>query len=74
MSEIWSAFSVFSEAEFEAKYGFTKPSKSTVLATHCLKGKRALEASDKLNLLGYENVKVYQGSFNDWTEKGGNIS
>lgn len=73
VSEIWQAFSQLSTEEFESKYGFSKPSTSTVLATHCLKGKRAMEAADKLNLLGYHNIKVYKGSFNDWKEKGGEI-
>lgn len=73
LSEIWQAFSQCSDEEFEAKYGFSRPSKSSVLATHCLKGKRAMEAAAKLNLLGYQNVKVYKGSLSDWKEKGGEI-
>ena len=72
MDEIWEAFSQLSEGDFEAKYGFSKPSTSrTALATQCLKGIKALVASDKLNLLGYQNVAVY--NFADWKEKGGEV-
>ena len=58
MDEIWEAFSLLSE--FEAKHGFSKPSKSEApLATQCLGGIKALVASDKHNLLECQNVAVY---------------
>ena len=72
MDEIWEAFSQLSEVEFKAKYGFSKPSTSTnLLATQCLKGIKAQVAMDKLNLLGYQNVAIY--NFADWKEKGGEV-
>lgn len=58
------------DEEFRQKYGFEKPGTSSSLALHCLRGKRALDASDKLLLLGYDNVKVYKGSFMEWKSQG----
>ena len=73
VGEIWEAFSLLSDGEFEAKYGFAKPGPEQDMVLHCLKGKRALDASDKLSLLGYTKVKVYRGSFSEWKEKGGEV-
>lgn len=76
LNELWEAFATSpmqSGSTFETKYGFARPLPSAPLATHCLRGKRALDASDKLRLLGYANVKVYKGSFLDWKEKGGEV-
>ena len=73
MNEIWKAFASMDESTFESKYGFVRPSPSAPLAVSCLRGKRALDASDKLRLLGYGNIKVYKGSFWDWKEKGGKV-
>ena len=73
VGEIWEAFSQLSDGEFEAKYGFAKPGLEQDMVLHCLKGKRALDASDKLSLLGYTKVKVYKGSFSEWKEKGGEV-
>ncbi len=50
-----------------------RPDKSAALVMHCLKGKRASEAADKLSLLGFHDVKIYKGSFLDWKENEGPI-
>ena len=73
MGEIYEAFGELSDQDFQEKYGFPKPKPSDSLALHCLKGKRAIDAGDKLSLLSYDNVKIYQGSFIDWKNKGGQI-
>ena len=73
MNEVWEAFAQLSKNEFESKYGFAKPELEQDMILHCLMGKRALDASDKLSLLGYTKVKVYKGSFNEWKEKGGEV-
>ena len=49
------------DTKFRATYGIQKDilqSKKIVL--HCLKGKRAFDAADKLALLGYDDVYVYK--------------
>ena len=68
--EIWTAFQLDSNT-FETKYGFSKPDLNDQLVVHCLSGKRARMASDKLTLLNFENVDIYKGSFNDWKARGG---
>ena len=73
MGEIYEAFAQLSNQDFEKKYGFSKPKLSDSLALHCLKGKRAIDAADKLNLLNYDNIKIYKGSLIDWKNKGGQI-
>lgn len=64
-----------SPEEFAFTYGFDKPNPNDVtsdpkLVLHCLRGKRAQDAADKLALLGIE-TGVYKGSFADWMEQGG---
>jgi rhodanese-related sulfurtransferase len=61
------------DAAFESKYGFAKPSLDAPLVTHCLKGARAAQARDKLVAQGYQNVRVYSGSFGDWTAQQGPV-
>lgn len=73
LGEIYEAFGELSDQDFQEKYGFAKPKPSDSLALHCLKGKRAIDAGDKLSLLSYDNVKIYQGSLIDWKNKGGQI-
>ena len=70
--EIWNAFQLDSDT-FESKYGFAKPDLCDQLVVHCLSGKRARMASDKLTLLNFENVDIYKGSFNDWKARGGQV-
>ena len=46
---------------FRKKYGICKTElKSKRIVLHCLKGKRAIDAADKLALLGYDDVYIYK--------------
>lgn len=62
------------ETDFESEYGIPKPdaeAESFVLS--CRSGKRATDAFQKLSSLGYNNMSVYSGSFQDWVKKGGPV-
>ena len=60
-----------SNEDFNKRYGFTKPIQSDVFVLTCRSGRRVLQAEEHLKSLGYDRIKVYLGSFNDWMEKGG---
>ncbi|KAJ3311166.1 hypothetical protein HDV04_004379 [Boothiomyces sp. JEL0838] len=53
-------------AEFSQKYGFPKPSKTDQLVFHCRSGKRSTSACGIAESKGFENIKNYEGSWNDW--------
>ena len=58
--DIWPAFQMDQE-KFQKTYGVDKMVlKSKKIVLHCLKGKRAFDAADKLALLGYDDVYVYK--------------
>ena len=58
--DIWSAFQL-NNKEFRKTYGIEKTElESKQIVLHCLKGKRAFDAADKLALLGYDDVYVYK--------------
>ena len=58
--DIWQAFQL-DNSKFHIKYGIEKELlKSKKIVLHCLKGKRAFDAADKLALLGYDDVYVYK--------------
>ena len=58
--DIWPAFQMDGE-KFLKKYGIEKVTlKTKPIVLHCLKGKRAFDAADKLALLGYDDVYVYK--------------
>ena len=58
--DIWPAFQMEQE-KFQKTYGVDKMVlKSKKIVLHCLKGKRAFDAADKLALLGYDDVYVYK--------------
>ena len=60
MSEVWNTFKMRPDA-FKARFNVEKRElKEKQIVLHCLKGKRAFEAADKLLLLGYKNVYVYK--------------
>ena len=49
------------QEKFKKTYGVDKMLlKSKKIVLHCLKGKRAFDAADKLALLGYDDVYVYK--------------
>uniref|UniRef100_A0A0K8RHC2 Putative secreted salivary gland peptide n=1 Tax=Ixodes ricinus TaxID=34613 RepID=A0A0K8RHC2_IXORI len=60
--------------EFETKYNFSKPEADDVIIFSCRSGRRALLAAQRLDKLHkYRNIKVYEGSFQDWLKQGGVI-
>merc|ERR1712126_632678 len=59
---------------FHKKYGVSLPDKlSDGLILTCRSGRRSLIAKGQLEELGFNNIKVYQGSFLDWKAKGGHV-
>ena len=62
-----------SDGDFESKYGFAKPAKNAAVVTHCLKGMRAMKAAEALKEAGFDNVKAYAGSFEDWQANKGPV-
>ena len=63
----------FSDQEFKLIYGLNKPRKNEYFVIIGTKGVRAKPAVDRLKSLGYSNVIVYPGGFDDWAAKGGLI-
>ena len=61
------------EAAFKSRFGFEKPAPDSPLVMHCKIGGRAGKAGQALKDLGFHNVQVYSGSFNDWVAKGGHV-
>lgn len=72
LRQLKSALSLPGE-EFAAKYGFDLPEKNTSLVFSCRSGRRATAAAETAIELGYTNVRVYKGSFQDWVAKGGKV-
>ncbi|XP_043231261.1 rhodanese domain-containing protein CG4456-like [Amphibalanus amphitrite] len=70
MTELKEAMELSPE-EFQNKYGFVQPSQSDALIVHCNRGGRAARAATQLTESGFSNVRLYQGSFNDWVSNGG---
>ena len=59
--------------DFKERYGFEKPTKSSVLVLTCRSGRRILVAENYLKSYEYQNIRVYPGSFKDWVVNGGEI-
>ena len=65
------------DQEFFSRFGFEKPrrlepvSKETVL--YCKSGFRARKAEKIFEKYGYNNTRVYDGSFEDWVLHGGKV-
>lgn len=72
LGQIADAFQL-TKSQFQMKYGIEKPDESDNFVISCRSGKRATNAFMKLFPLGYQNVLVYTGSFQDWQEKGGPV-
>jgi len=63
------------DAAFLAKYCFPKPAKdATDVVVACKSGRRALAAINKLRAVGYDGLRIYPGSFNDWKMRGGPLT
>ncbi|CAG0915910.1 unnamed protein product [Notodromas monacha] len=74
LHEAQEAFKL-TESEFEARYRFKKPDPSNdQVVVACRSGKRAEDFIDRIRPLGYENFRLYKGSFLDWEEKGGPVT
>lgn len=58
-----------SETDFSSRFGRLKPSTSTQLIFTCRSGKRALQSAETALSIGYKNVWVYEGSWNDWHKR-----
>jgi rhodanese-related sulfurtransferase len=58
---------------FKKRYGLIKPRKSVEFVVSCASGKRASKAGKYFKSLGYQQIKVYKGGFNDWIKNGGEI-
>ena len=63
-----------SNAQFLERYGFLKPdpqSQNVILT--CRSGRRVLVADRIMKAKGYNNLRIYSGSFKDWVKNQGNI-
>lgn len=61
-----------SDADFSQRYGFLKPdaqSRNVILT--CRSGRRVLVADAILKAKGYQNLRIYSGSFKDWIKNNG---
>ena len=75
MPELKSALQL-DEPEFLQRFGFQKPTEtdeSVPIVVSCLRGGRAAMAYSAFQGLGYNNTKVYSGSFLDWVANGGPV-
>lgn len=55
--------------EFRKKYAREKPDFNSFLIFHCVEGGRAQKAAEQAIRIGYKNVKLYKGSWNDWIKQ-----
>lgn len=72
LTQVEYAFSL-PEEKFRAKYGISKPTKTSAFITSCKVGGRATKMRDKLNEMGYKMVKAYTGSMTEWIKMGGEV-
>jgi len=59
------------EAEFEDRFGFSKPSMDQELVFYCRSGVRSSAAANLARQSGYEDIAEYKGSWMDWEKNGG---
>ncbi|XP_068228698.1 rhodanese domain-containing protein CG4456-like [Palaemon carinicauda] len=64
---------MFPEEKFARRFGFKKPALDDPLVVSCLGGVRGRTAQLAMMGVGYKNVRLYVGSFEDWVEKGGPV-
>ena len=60
-------------AEFKLQYKIDLPGKEDDLICSCLIGGRAKKAQSVLQGVGYKNVQLYKGSFEDWVANDGKV-
>lgn len=72
LHEVARAFNDLTEQEFSDRYGFDKPdpSRKNIVLT-CRSGNRVKRANAIMKTHGYNNLRIYFGSFKDWVKKGG---
>ncbi|XP_016971632.1 rhodanese domain-containing protein CG4456 [Drosophila rhopaloa] len=58
-------------AAFKNKYARSKPEKDSKIIFSCRSGNRVLEAEKIAKGLGFCNVVIYKGSWNEWAQKEG---
>merc|ERR1711973_444525 len=73
ITQVPKAFSEMSDEEFEETYGFAKPGLDDPFVLYCRQGLGARAAQVILKGLGYKNIRVYDGSFREWRQRGGEI-
>nr|ACO11957.1 Heat shock protein 67B2 [Lepeophtheirus salmonis] len=73
LHEIPLAFTKLNENDFQERYGFSKPNPldSSNIVLTCRSGRRVLVADKKMKPLGFENLRIYSGSFNEWSQMNG---
>ena len=59
--------------QFKEKYNVDKPGKDDPIISSCKVGGRAAKGRDIFKEAGYTHVLLYQGSFMDWTNNGGEV-
>lgn len=64
---------LFPDEKFTKRFGFKKPALDDPIVVSCLGGIRARTAQLAMMGVGYNNVRVYVGSFEDWVAKGGPV-
>ncbi|KAI7862848.1 Rhodanese-like domain-containing protein, partial [Spinellus fusiger] len=57
------------QTAFQATYGFEKPPLSATVVLYCKAGVRSARAAEHLRQLGYENIRNYSGSWDDYAER-----
>jgi len=73
ITQVPEAFSEMTEDEFEENFGFARPGLDDPFVLYCRQGLGARAAQILLKSYGYTNMRVYDGSFKEWKQKGGTI-
>merc|ERR550517_669512 len=73
VQEIKNVFENMPGDAFLETYGFDKPELDEPFILTCRSGRRARRAEQILVNLGFTKIRVYDGSWNDWTAKNGPI-
>ena len=74
LPEILNGAFLWTNTDFEIRYGVKKPEKDAEFVISCQSGKLGLKAQTYLKNLGYQEVKYYKGGFIDWIANGGEIN
>lgn len=66
------AYSI-SEEEFEDRFGFERPAKGEECVFYCKAGVRSRAAAEIARANGWEKVGEFEGSWMEWSAKGGAV-